>query len=100
LIAAQRKGLAAHLAGTIMNDIIITRALHVLAVVIWIGGVAKATRVVLPAVKRGDLGTDRLSAFREIERRFIWQARTAFIVAGMSGFCVTARLARKGAAGS
>ena len=34
-----------------MNDVIIARALHVLAVVIWIGGVSMATTVALPAVR-------------------------------------------------
>jgi uncharacterized membrane protein len=60
-----------------MNDVVIARALHVLAVVIWIGGVAMATTVALPAVRRGDLGADRLRAFQAIERRFVWQARSA-----------------------
>jgi uncharacterized membrane protein len=83
-----------------MNDIIIARTLHVLVVFIWIGGVAMATAVALPAVQRGDLGADRLSASQAIERRFIWQARTAFIVVGLGGFYVTARLARKEPAGS
>ena len=32
-----------------MTDVIIARALHVLAVVIWIGGVSMATTVALPA---------------------------------------------------
>ncbi|HEY5264355.1 MAG TPA: hypothetical protein VIJ37_05135 [Steroidobacteraceae bacterium] len=69
-----------------MHDIIIARALHVLAVVIWIGGVAMATTVVLPAVRRGDLGENRLQAFQAIEHRFIWQARGAIIVVGLTGF--------------
>jgi uncharacterized membrane protein len=60
-----------------MDDVLIARALHVLAVVIWIGGVAMVTTVVLPAVRHGDLVADRLGAFRAIERRFVWQARTA-----------------------
>ena len=46
-----------------MDDVVIARALHVLAVVIWIGGVSMATTAVLPAVRRGDLGADRLVAF-------------------------------------
>jgi uncharacterized membrane protein len=75
-----------------MDDVIIARALHVLAVVIWIGGVMMATTVVLPAVRRGDLGTDRLMAFHAIERRFVWQARTAVIVVGLTGFYMSARL--------
>jgi len=75
-----------------MNDVVAARALHVLAVVIWIGGVSMATTVALPAVRRGDLGPDRLQAFQAIERRFAWQARTAVIVVGLTGFYMTWRL--------
>ena len=75
-----------------MDDIIAARALHVLAVVIWIGGVAMATTVVLPAVRRGDLGADRLRAFQAIEHRFAWQARTAIVLVGLTGFYMTWRL--------
>jgi hypothetical protein len=75
-----------------MNDVIAARALHVLAVVIWIGGVSMATTVALPAIRRGDLGQNRLLAFQAIERRFVWQARTAVIVVGLTGFYMTWRL--------
>ncbi len=75
-----------------MNDIILARVLHVLAVVIWIGGVAMATAVVLPAVRGGELGEDRLKAFQAIERRFVWQARSAVVVVGLSGLYMTWRL--------
>lgn len=75
-----------------MNDVIAARALHVLAVVIWIGGVSMATLVVLPAVRRGELGQDRLQAFQAIEHRFAWQARAAIIVVGLTGFYMTWRL--------
>jgi uncharacterized membrane protein len=75
-----------------MNDVIAARALHVLAVVIWIGGVSMATLVVLPAVRRGALGQDRLRAFQAIEQRFAWQARTAVVLAGLTGFYMTWRL--------
>jgi len=75
-----------------MNDVVVARALHVLAVVIWIGGVSMATTVVLPALRRGDLGPNRLQAFQAIERRFAWQARTAVIIVGLTGFYMTARL--------
>jgi uncharacterized membrane protein len=69
-----------------MNDVIAARALHVLAVVIWIGGVSMATTVALPAVRRGVLGQNRLQAFQAIEHRFVWQARTAIILVGLTGF--------------
>jgi uncharacterized membrane protein len=75
-----------------MEDLVIARALHVLAVVIWIGGVSMATTVALPAVRRGDLGEDRHRAFQAIEHRFAWQARTAIVVVGLSGFYMTWRL--------
>jgi uncharacterized membrane protein len=75
-----------------MDDIILARAVHVLAVVIWLGGVAMATTVVLPAVRRGDLGEDRLQAFQAIEHRFVWQAKTAAIVVGLTGLYMTWRL--------
>ena len=61
--AASRERSSCAMAGIAMDDLIIARALHVLAVVIWIGGVAMATTVVLPAVRRGDLGADRLRRF-------------------------------------
>jgi uncharacterized membrane protein len=75
-----------------MDDIILARALHVLAVVIWIGGVAMATTVVIPAVRRGDLGKDRLQAFQAIEHRFVRQARTAVIIVGLTGLYMLWRL--------
>ena len=75
-----------------MTDVIVARALHILAVVIWIGGVSMATTVVLPAVRRGDLGEDRMRAFQAIEHRFVWQARTAVILVGLTGLYMTWRL--------
>lgn len=74
-----------------MTDVVIARALHVLAVVIWIGGVSMVTTVALPAVRRGDLGENRLQAFQAIER-FVWEARVAVIVVGLTGFYMAWRL--------
>ncbi|MBS0232284.1 MAG: hypothetical protein JSR99_02225 [Proteobacteria bacterium] len=75
-----------------MYDVVIARALHIFFVVIWIGGVSMATTVVLPAVRRGELGDDRLSAFHAIEHRFVWQARAAVIATGMTGLYMVWRL--------
>ena len=75
-----------------MNDVIIARALHVLGVVIWIGGVAMVTMVVLPALRRGDLGPNRLQVFEAVERRFAWHARIATVIVGLTGFYMTQRL--------
>jgi uncharacterized membrane protein len=68
-----------------MTGNVVARALHVLFVVIWIGGVFVVTAVVLPAIRSGDLGLDRFYALRAIERRFVWFARLSVIVVGATG---------------
>jgi len=50
------------------------------------------TTVVLPAVRRGHLGEDRLRAFQSIEHRFAWQARTAIVLVGATGLYMCWRL--------
>src|SRR3546814_16341935 len=75
-----------------MDRIAVVVAGHVLAAVVWIGGVAVATTVAIPAVRRGSLGADRLRAFQAIESRFVWQARAAVIVVGATGLYMTAAL--------
>lgn len=75
-----------------MNDVALARALHVLAVVIWIGGVAMVTLVVLPAIRRGERGRDQIGAFKAIERRFSWHARIALLIVGLTGFYMLGRL--------
>ncbi len=74
------------------DDLALARALHILAVVVWIGGVSMATTVALPAVRRGALGADRLAAFHAFEQRFVWQARVAVVMVGLSGFYMVERL--------
>ncbi|MBV1707985.1 MAG: hypothetical protein KGQ37_12355 [Hyphomicrobiales bacterium] len=75
-----------------MYDVILARALHVIAIVIWIGGVSMVTTVALPAVRRGELGDDWLRALNAIENRFAMQARLAVIVTGLTGLYMLARL--------
>jgi uncharacterized membrane protein len=75
-----------------MDDFIAMRAVHVFAVVIWIGGVSMITTVILPALRRGGLGDNPLEAFAAIERRFVWQARGTVLLVGLSGFYMVWRL--------
>ncbi len=75
-----------------MDNVVIARALHVLGVVIWIGGVSMVTTVALPAIRRGDLGGDWLKALDAIEHRFAWQARIAVVIVGLTGFYMAAQL--------
>ena len=74
-----------------MDDLAVARALHVLAVVIWIGGVSMVTIAVLPSVRRGDLGSNRFQTFEAIERRFSRHARIATLIVGLSGLYIIAR---------
>lgn len=75
-----------------MDELTLARVLHVLGVVVWIGGVSMATTVALPAVRRGLLGEDRLAAFHAFEGRFVWQARAAVLLVGLTGLYMTDRL--------
>ncbi len=70
----------------------LARTLHILGVVIWIGGVSMATTVAIAAVGRGDLGADKVKAFHAIERRFVWQARAAVLLVGATAFYMTQQL--------
>jgi uncharacterized membrane protein len=71
-----------------MADLALARVLHVLAVVLWIGGVAMVTLVVLPAARAArDPGQ-----FLRVERRFAAQARWSVIVAGASGLYMVERM--------
>lgn len=75
-----------------MTDVVVARVVHVLAIVLWIGGVSMATTVVLPAVRRQELGENQLQAFQAIEDRFALQARVAVILVGLSGLYMAWRL--------
>ena len=69
-----------------MDHLAFARVLHVLAVVVWIGGLSIVTTALLPAIRRGELGADWLAAFQALERRFVWQARVAILLVGATGF--------------
>src|SRR3984957_19180344 len=75
-----------------MDDVIIALAIHVLAVVLWIGGVAMVTTVLLPAVRGFKSAAERIEFFETIECRFVWQARGTTVLAGASGFYMAYRL--------
>jgi uncharacterized membrane protein len=64
----------------------IARALHVLAVVLWIGGVAMVTTVLLPAVRRHAKTGEQVEFFERLESRFAAQARWTTLLAGATGF--------------
>ena len=53
---------------------------------LWIGGVAFVTTVLLPAVRGLKSPQERMQLFDLIERRFAWQARLSIAIVGLTGF--------------
>jgi uncharacterized membrane protein len=76
-----------------MSEMTIARALHVLAIVHWIGGVSMVTLVLLPGIMQSVPPAERLKLFEMIEGRFARQARISTLIAGASGFYMADRLA-------
>jgi uncharacterized membrane protein len=64
----------------------LARVLHVLGVVLWIGGVAFVTTVLIPAIRRLPDADERIRLFESLEGRFAIQARVVTLVTGLSGF--------------
>ena len=73
-------------------DLAIVRVLHVLGVVLWIGGVAMVTTVLLPAMRRLATVPERIAFFETIEHGFALQARVTTFVTGASGLYLIHRL--------
>jgi uncharacterized membrane protein len=70
---------------TAYHYLIIARIVHVLGVVLWIGGVAFVTTVLIPALRRLPDTKERFELFEKLERRFAWQARIVTLLTGLSG---------------
>ena len=75
-----------------MTDIAVARVVHVLAVVLWIGGVGMVTTVLLPAIRKSYPADQRFQVFHAMESRFARQARFTTLIAGASGFYMAWRL--------
>lgn len=69
----------------IVDALTLARAIHVLAVVHWIGGVAAVTTIVLPRARELPDAGEAVAFFEAFERRFAGQARVSILLAGLSG---------------
>lgn len=74
-----------------MDDLLLARLLHVLAIVVWFGGIAFVTLVVLPRA-RALPAADGLALFEAMEGPFSHIARWAVALAGASGLWLSYRL--------
>jgi uncharacterized membrane protein len=68
-----------------IDDLALARAIHVLALVHWIGGVAVVTTIVLPRARALLDAKEAIAAFEAFEQRFASQARISILLAGLSG---------------
>jgi len=69
-----------------MEYFTLARVIHVLAIVLWIGGVAMVTTVIIPAVKSMKSKEDKIKTFENIEGRFAIQAKITTLITALSGF--------------
>lgn len=69
-----------------MDHVTFARVLHILGVILWIGGVGMVTTVIIPAVKRMKSKEDQIATFEKIEGRFALQAKITTLITGLSGF--------------
>ena len=72
-----------------MDELVFARVLHVLGVVVWIGGVAMVTLVLLPSLSQMQSPIEAMEIFKRIRRRFATHARYATLLVGLSGFYMT-----------
>ena len=63
----------------------LARAVHVLALVHWIGGVAVVTTIVLPNARKISDPAQAVAAFESFEYRFASQVRISILLVGLSG---------------
>ncbi len=69
-----------------MDELVLARVLHVLGVVLWIGGVAMVTFVLLPSLAKMQSPSEAMVFFRQFRQKFAAQARLSTLVVGISGF--------------
>jgi uncharacterized membrane protein len=74
-----------------MADFALAHALHVLSVILWIGGVGFVTLVLIPALSVTEEAT-RMARFHDLESRFAPIARWLVGIAGASGLWMVWRM--------
>ncbi|MFN3739202.1 MAG: hypothetical protein ACK4TF_00825 [Thermodesulfovibrionales bacterium] len=60
-------------------------AIHVITIILWIGGVAFVTINIFPILMRMEDSLEKIRYFQAVENRFARQARLYAIVAGITG---------------
>jgi len=64
----------------------LARAIHVLGVVLWIGGVAFVTTTLIPSLRKMSDSDKRVALVEQLEGKFAFQARIVTLITGLTGF--------------
>ena len=72
-----------------MDDFILARVLHIIGVVLWIGGVSMVTFILLPTLKHTTPPVKAMAFFANFRQRFAAQARFTTLLVGLSGIYMT-----------
>lgn len=75
-----------------IDDLSLARAIHVVSLVHWIGGVSVVTTIVLPNARRLPDAAAAVAAFEAFEMPFARQARVSILLAGLSGVYMLVKL--------
>ena len=75
-----------------IDDFALARAVHVLSLVHWIGGVAVVATIILPRASKLPDAELAIEEFEAFERRFASQARVSVLLAGASGVYMLMKL--------
>jgi uncharacterized membrane protein len=67
------------------NLFVIARIIHIIGIVLWIGGVAFITSVLIPSIRKLEDSNKRLELFEQLEGRFAIQAKIVILITGLSG---------------
>lgn len=60
-------------------------AIHVITIILWIGGVAFVTINIFPILMRMEDSLEKVRYFQAVENRFARQARLYVLIAGITG---------------
>jgi uncharacterized membrane protein len=75
-----------------LDDFALARAIHVLALVHWIGGLSAVTTIILPRARALPDAKDAVAAFEAFEGRIVQQVRVSILLVGLSGFYLIVKL--------
>jgi len=65
-----------------LSEFAVAILVHVLAMVLWVGGVGMVTTVVIPIVRRLPADANTVGMFEAMQKRFAWKAMFMVLMAG------------------